>query len=173
MRHRRAGTAGNGSSPGYACSVAYSRPMPSTIREVFASAGLEPEGCVRWNQRVPCRDTGVYAVALTDNRKSLAEALPTAPLRRAGFIELLGVREELRLDGERPSAAAYNAGSPSSGFPTRSCFTSVFQPPAGHACARVLPHASRRRQTARWRLVAEDAKHPEQPVGALRADTQL
>jgi hypothetical protein len=80
--------------------------MPSTIREVFAGAGLEPEGCVRWNQRVACRDTGVYAVALTDNLKSLAEALPTAPLRRAGFIELLGVREELRLDSERPSAAA-------------------------------------------------------------------
>ena len=87
------------------CSVAYSRPMPSTIRVVFAGAGLEPQGRVRWNQRVPCRDTGVYAVALTDNVESLVESLPAAPLRRAAFTELLGVREQLRLDGERPSAA--------------------------------------------------------------------
>jgi hypothetical protein len=79
--------------------------MPSTIREVFAGAGLEPEGCVPWNQLVPCRDTGVYAVALTDNPESLVEAQPAAPLRRAAFTELLGVREQLRLDGQRPSAA--------------------------------------------------------------------
>jgi hypothetical protein len=60
---------------------------------------------VPWNQRVPCGDTGVYAVALTDNPESLVEALPTAPLRRAAFTELLSAREQLRLDGERPSAA--------------------------------------------------------------------
>jgi len=42
--------------------------MPSTIREVFAGAGLEPDACVPWNQRVPCRDTGVYAVALLRGR---------------------------------------------------------------------------------------------------------
>ena len=59
---------------------------------------------MRWNQRVPCRDTGVYAVALTDNLESLVETLPAAPLRREAFTQLLRVRDQLRLDGERPLA---------------------------------------------------------------------
>jgi hypothetical protein len=50
-RHNELGSA--------SCTVAYSGPMPSTIREVFAGAGLKPEACVLWNQRVPCGDTGV------------------------------------------------------------------------------------------------------------------
>ena len=50
-----------------------------------------------WRAPVPRAGKGVYAIAL-------AEALDECPLSAAALEELLDVRRELTLDGERPEA---------------------------------------------------------------------
>jgi hypothetical protein len=83
--------------------------MPSAIRELFAAADLEPEGCVRWTERLRERGTGVYVVALTREVDAVAGTLPRCPLDEAALGELLAVRRELCVDNERPSAAELGA----------------------------------------------------------------
>lgn len=78
--------------------------MPSSVAAVFAAAGLEPEGVVRWGMPLPDERSGVYAVALTDASASLEGTLPAVPISAAAIAELLVVRPELTLDGRRPSA---------------------------------------------------------------------
>ena len=77
--------------------------MPSTVSELFAAADLEPEGCVRWGQPVPERRTGVYVVSLTPATDELAGTLSRCPIDEDALRELLRVRPELLVDGERPS----------------------------------------------------------------------
>jgi hypothetical protein len=72
--------------------------MPSTVSDVFAAAGLEPAGVVRWGTPVPETAPGVYVVALSDSASSAEAALPTAPLSRSALKHLLAVRPELKLD---------------------------------------------------------------------------
>lgn len=78
--------------------------MPSSVAELFAAAGLQPEGVVRWGTPVPEARPGVYVVALTDDPRSMVGVLGACPLDRGALDELLGVRPELRMDGQRPSA---------------------------------------------------------------------
>jgi hypothetical protein len=79
--------------------------LPSTVASVFAAAGLEPQGVVGWGIRPSKSGSGVYTVALTDRVDSLTEALAEPPLSPAAAEHLLAVRPELRVDGQRPSAA--------------------------------------------------------------------
>lgn len=76
--------------------------VPSTASAVFAAAGLEPEGVVRWGEAAGDERSGVYVVALTDQVDAM-ELLPTAPISDTAIDELLAVRPELTLDGRRPS----------------------------------------------------------------------
>lgn len=71
--------------------------MPSTASDVFAAAGLEPAGVVRWGAPVPEAAQGVYVVALADDGSSSTAAV-AAPLCRAALERLLAVRRELQLD---------------------------------------------------------------------------
>ena len=80
--------------------------MPLPVASVFAAAGLEPAGAVRWGTPVPQNASGIYVVALTDDPRSTTGALPVAPLARAALEHLLSIRPELRLDGVRPSVDA-------------------------------------------------------------------
>lgn len=76
--------------------------MPSTVRELFAAAGLTPTAVVPWGTRPTNRRPGVYAVALTadvDDRAGLVDC----PLEMSRVRELLDVRPELRVDGQRPT----------------------------------------------------------------------
>jgi hypothetical protein len=77
--------------------------MPSTIASIFAAAGLEPEGVVRWGWPVSENTSGVYVVALSDAPDSLDSALLQAPIDPAALDELLANRPELKLDGARPT----------------------------------------------------------------------
>lgn len=76
--------------------------MPSTVSAVFAAAGIKPEGVVRWGEPPEDECGGVYIVALAA-RPDAMELLPAAPISDAAIDELLAVREELTLDGRRPS----------------------------------------------------------------------
>lgn len=82
--------------------------MPSTVRSLFASAGVECAGSVRWGVRIPRPpaggSTGVYIVALTDDAETVT-GVEVAPVSLMAAERLLSVRPELTVDGCRPSAA--------------------------------------------------------------------
>jgi hypothetical protein len=77
--------------------------VPSTVADVFASAGLQPDGVVPWGTPVPEPGPGVYVVALTADARSLTEVSAAAPLDGATLARLLNVRPELRLDKSETS----------------------------------------------------------------------
>jgi len=79
--------------------------MPSSVAAIFAAAGRTPAGVVRWGERVPLREPGVYVVSLTKDVDSLAAAAPEAPISVAAVQELLDRRPELELDGHQPTWA--------------------------------------------------------------------
>jgi hypothetical protein len=79
--------------------------MPSTVAELFATAGLEPHGPVPWGTPVPETAQGVYVVALTDVTTS-SGGVVTPPLDRAALGHLLQVRPELRINQTVPDAHA-------------------------------------------------------------------
>ncbi len=81
----------------------YALLIPSTVADVFAAAGLVPEGAVRWGEPVPQPATGIYVVALVDEPTSASGVLPAVPLSEERLCELLSVRPELRLDGAEPT----------------------------------------------------------------------
>jgi hypothetical protein len=82
--------------------------MPSSIRSIFAAAGLEPGGPVEWGQAIPAPETGpttgVYVVAFTAAVDATGNRYPACPLSKEALDALLGARPELRLDGARPDA---------------------------------------------------------------------
>jgi hypothetical protein len=77
--------------------------LPTSIKELFAAATLQPAGVVRWSERVPERGKGVYVVALTGSNDERAKMLRPAPISREAIGQLLQARPELRLDGKRPT----------------------------------------------------------------------
>ena len=79
--------------------------MPSTIRDIFTAAGLEPAGCVRWGTTLPEAGPGVYAVALSSKATTVTAEFAQCPLSPEAIERLLSARPELRLDGRRPTPA--------------------------------------------------------------------
>lgn len=79
--------------------------MPSSVASIFAAAGCTPAGVVRWGERVPMTEAGVYVVSLTRDPDSLAAATPAAPISIVAVQELLDRRPELLLDGRQPTPA--------------------------------------------------------------------
>lgn len=72
--------------------------MPSSVTDVFAAAGLAPEGVVPWGAPMPISEPGVYVVALTADATSVAQ-ISELPLDEEALATLLA-RPELRVDGE-------------------------------------------------------------------------
>jgi hypothetical protein len=64
---------------------------------------------VRWGERVPERNKGVYVVALTARTDEVDATLRTVPTAPYALAQLLKVRPELRLDGGRPTPEELNA----------------------------------------------------------------
>lgn len=79
--------------------------MPSSVRQLLSAADLRPQGCVRWTESLPERRTGVYVVALTPETDAVTGTLERCPLDERRLQDLLAVRPELRVDGERPRVA--------------------------------------------------------------------
>jgi hypothetical protein len=77
--------------------------VPTTVRQAFRSAGLEPAGVVGWGEVPDTPQAGVYVVALTADPDSLNGVIPEAPLARQPFSRWLTVRPDLTLDGQRPT----------------------------------------------------------------------
>jgi len=80
--------------------------MPTSVRQVFEAADLEPSGVVRWGVVPPLSDPGVYVVALTDDPDSTRPTLSEAPLSNDACEELQAARPELTLDGQEPETMA-------------------------------------------------------------------
>jgi hypothetical protein len=88
--------------------------VPSNVRTLLTAAGLSPTGAVSWgtpiaNSANGMPGTGVYVVALTADPDQTQPALATCPLSMQAVQQLLDVRPELTLDGQRPDAAALGA----------------------------------------------------------------
>ncbi len=77
--------------------------MPSSVRDVFAAAGLTPAGVVRRGQRLPEAGPGVYAVSLTERADAVDDVQAQCPLSGAAIDELLAAR---------PSFASTAPGQP-------------------------------------------------------------
>src|SRR5579883_3304679 len=54
--------------------------MPSTVTDLFESAGLRLAGGVRWKTPVPVQGSGVYVVSLSDNPSQGNGIVPRAPI---------------------------------------------------------------------------------------------
>jgi hypothetical protein len=80
--------------------------MPATVTDLFAAAGLEHAGSVRWGTRLRASHPGVYLVALDSSPDTYIATLAEAPISTVRVAELLRVRPELRLDGSRPTVVA-------------------------------------------------------------------
>jgi hypothetical protein len=81
--------------------------VPTTVRDVFASAGLEPAGVVRWEAPIPSpvgAETGVSVVALVEDPDSLDGIVADCPLGRLALDELVEACPALTLDGEAATA---------------------------------------------------------------------
>jgi hypothetical protein len=78
--------------------------LPSTVADIFASAGAQPGGVVRWGQlpaRPPAKNsatTGIYVVALTDAVDRVDGTHPKAPVALPPLQKLIDRRPELTLD---------------------------------------------------------------------------
>jgi hypothetical protein len=72
--------------------------------DLFAAAGLRPEGQVRWGNAVPASAPGVYVVALIGEPESSSPTLSRCPISADAVDVLLERRPELELDGARPTA---------------------------------------------------------------------
>lgn len=79
--------------------------MPSTVRELFAAAGVTLAGTAPWGTPIPEHGPGVYLVTSSADPDGRADGPADAPIDLARVQELLDVRPELRLDGMRPDAA--------------------------------------------------------------------
>jgi len=77
----------------------------TTVREVFAGAGLVARGSVRWGSRVSFDGPVAYVVALTsdvDDPSSVA----SCPIDASAIRRLLQVRPETEVDGSPASEAS-------------------------------------------------------------------
>lgn len=75
--------------------------VPSSVHDVFAGAGLEPAGAVRWGEPVPppvAADTGIYVVALAEHPLSREGVLPRCPIDASAVDDLVRKCSRLTLD---------------------------------------------------------------------------
>lgn len=91
--------------------------VPSTVSSIFAAAGLKPHGVVRWGHAVLERRPGVYAVALSDDPRTLPNLPTEAPISYPAVEHLLAVRPELMVDAARPTTRSLASRIASFWFP--------------------------------------------------------
>ena len=80
----------------------------TTVREVFAGAGLVARGTVRWGSRVSLDAPGVYVVALNSDLDD-ASSLAACPVDASSVRRLLQVRPEAEVDALPASEASLSA----------------------------------------------------------------
>jgi hypothetical protein len=79
--------------------------MPSTVRDVFRAASLEPVEVTAWGCPPKTSAAGVYVVSLARNADAL-DSIEHCPISAAAVDGLLALRPDLQVDGQRPAAAA-------------------------------------------------------------------
>ena len=77
----------------------------TTVAELLRAANISHCGVAQWRQPIPEQRPGVYVVATTQDPASSQPAHIECPLSQEAVAQLLAVRPELRLDGNRPTAA--------------------------------------------------------------------
>lgn len=77
--------------------------MPSSVLGVNQAAGLEPDGLVRWGEPVPFDESGIYVVSTVEDISAVGALPRSAPVDLDAVKQLLSTRQELTVDGGRPS----------------------------------------------------------------------
>jgi len=77
--------------------------VPSPVADLLAAVDLEEDGVVSWGQPIPSTAPGVYVVSLSADPGSVAGVIPATPISAPAISELLYLRQELTVDGARPS----------------------------------------------------------------------
>jgi hypothetical protein len=77
--------------------------MAATVNDLLAAAGLRHGGSTRWGLRLTASIPGVYLVTLDQSSNTASAGLAQAPIDEARVADLLRVRPELRVDGDRPT----------------------------------------------------------------------
>ena len=78
--------------------------MASTVDALFAAAGVPRLGAVPWQTTVPSVHPGVYVVARVSD--PAGQVSGDAEIDLCAIRQLLEIRTELTLDGQRPSLEA-------------------------------------------------------------------
>ena len=98
----------------------YAATVPSTVADIFTAAGASWAGVVRWGTPLApptprtAPATGIYVVALTDQRDSCAGALAAAPISEAAVDDLLvSIRFADRNESTGACRAFTRLGAPS------------------------------------------------------------
>jgi hypothetical protein len=73
--------------------------MTSSVGALFDKCGLEWAGAVKWQQRVPSDEPGVYAISMTSDPYASHGGAVEFPLSSRAFEELLDVCPFLEVDG--------------------------------------------------------------------------
>ena len=69
---------------------------------VMAAAELNPAGAKPWLASIPEPGPGVYVVSLVEDPEAAGSTIATCPIDPSRLEELLTIRPELNVDGQRP-----------------------------------------------------------------------
>jgi hypothetical protein len=76
--------------------------VPTTVAHLLSAAATGVPGVVRWGERIPLDEPGIYVVTQTEDVDALTSPRQ-AQISVPALEELLAARPELRVDGHRPS----------------------------------------------------------------------
>lgn len=89
-----------------------------SVQQLFAAAGLNPGGVVRWGEPIPTREAGLYLVALTDDPRRSNATLPQAPIGDVRLSGLLDACPDLTVNGARAGLSDLRAAIAAWWIPT-------------------------------------------------------
>jgi hypothetical protein len=75
--------------------------MPTTVSQLFCSSKINLTGRVKWGERVPSRETGVYVVSLSADSTLNAGILASAPISLEAILLWISRVPKIELDGLR------------------------------------------------------------------------
>ena len=83
--------------------------MASSVGALFEKCGLEWAGAVKWQQRIPSDEPGVYAISMNSEPYAAHGGPVELPLSSRAFEELLDVCPSLEIDGRSATLDSFGS----------------------------------------------------------------